>query len=260
MTWDAAVEEAAARFPDVQADRAAFAAEAAAARGRGAREEHLGDLFLAWAAARGDAAAVRRVVELAAPDIAAAAARIDRAAAFVAEVRQQVHVRLLAPRDGAPPRIGDYGGRGPLRGWIAVAATRLALNQKRGAAPVAHGEEILADLVAAEPDPELRQLKTLYRAEFRAALEEALAALPDRQRALLRLSYVDGMRLAQIGKLYQVSESTASRWVAQAAEAVGADSRRRLVARLSASAATVDSVARMVLSNLDLSIARILGQ
>lgn len=256
MTWDDAVRDALARFPDVALDPAAFTAHAAHAREAGALAEHLPDLLLAWAAARGDPAAVRRVGELAAPDIAAAAARVDRT--LLDEVRQQVQVRLLVARDGAPPRIAAYGGRGPLRAWIGIAATRLALNLKRGELPVASGDDVLADLVAAEPDPELRQLRTLYRAEFRVALEAALAALPERQRALLRMSYVDGIRLAAIGRLYGVHESTASRWVAAAAEAVGQDARRRLIERLSLSPGTVDSVARMVLSGLDLSIARLL--
>jgi len=55
-----------------------------------------------------------------------------------------------------------------------------------------------------------------------------------------------------------VHESTASRWLAQAAARVGEDARRRLVERLAVSPQSVDSMARMVMSNLDLSIARIL--
>ncbi|MEJ7599489.1 MAG: sigma-70 family RNA polymerase sigma factor [Kofleriaceae bacterium] len=105
---------------------------------------------------------------------------------------------------------------------------------------------------------ELRHLKTLYRAEFREALVAAIGALPDRDRALLRLRFVAALELAQIGKLYAVHESTASRWLARAVETLATDARNRLVSRLSVTPATADSVARMVASQLDLSIARLL--
>jgi RNA polymerase sigma-70 factor (ECF subfamily) len=76
---------------------------------------------------------------------------------------------------------------------------------------------------------------------------------------VLRLRFVEGLELAQIGRLYRVHESTASRWVAAALEAVGRATRERLAARLAIGSATADSVARMVHSQLDLSIARLLA-
>jgi RNA polymerase sigma-70 factor, ECF subfamily len=217
---------------------------------------HLDELRLARSAAQGDADAVRQVDALIAPEAAAAARRIDPSATFVDEVRQVLRVRLLVG-ENAPPRIAEYQGRGPLRAWIGVAALRTALNLRRGVRATAD-VDVIAELASAEPDPELRHLKTLYRAEFREALEAALAALSERDRAILRLVYVDGLRLAQLGKLYGVHESTASRWVKSAVEAVAEGARRRLIARLSISATSVDQIAQMVRSTLDLSIARLL--
>lgn len=256
--WLDAVRRARDAHPDVRLDGAAFAAHAEACRQRGGRTEHLGELFLAWAAGRGERAALRHLERLVAPDVEAAARRVDRAPAFVDEVRQALRVRLLVA-DGDRVRIDDYAGRGPLRGWFAVAALRVALNLKRAAGPAGPASrDILAELVSDEADPELHHLRTLYRSEFRDALGAALAALPERKRAILRLSHVDGLKLSQLARLYQVHESTASRWVSQAAADVAEDTRRRLMAGLSLSPSSVDSVARMVLSNLDLSIARIL--
>ena len=251
----AAVSRAREAFPDVKTDPDAFAAHAEASRERGGLAEHLPDLFLAWAAGGGDRAALRHFERLVGPDVEGAARRVDRSAAFVDEVRQALRVRLLVA-EGGHARISDYVGRGPLKGWVGVAALRVALNLKRAAGPA--GKDILAELVSGEADPELRHLKTLYRAEFREALEAALTTLPERQRAILRLTFVDGLRLAQLARLYQVHESTVSRWVSQAAAAVAEDARSRLVARLSLSPSSLDSVRRMVASNLDLSIARIL--
>jgi RNA polymerase sigma-70 factor len=237
--------------------------EEEAALAAGARPEHLGELRLARAAARGEAAAVREIDRLLEPEAAAAARRFERSPAFADEVAQGLRIRLLVASGDRTARIAGYGGRGPLRAWIGVAALRIALNLRRaqgaGVGARASDASLLAELASAEPDPELRQLKTLYRAELRDALEAALRGLPERQRAILRLCYVDGLRLAQLARLYGVHESTASRWLGRAAEEVAADTRRRLVARLSLSPASVDSVARMVLSGLDLSIARILG-
>lgn len=228
----------------------------------GPRGPHAADLALARAAGAGDAAAVRELDAIIADVAGAAARRIDPAAAFADEVRQAVRIRLLVAdradgRSGAGrARIGDYAGRGPLRGWIRVAALRIALNLKRATGPAS--PDVLAELVSTENDPELRHLKQLYRAEFRAALEAALAALPERSRALLRLSYVDGMKLVQLGRLYDVHETTVARWVANAAADVAEDTRRRLVAKLALSPSSLESVARMVLSNLDFSIGRVL--
>jgi RNA polymerase sigma-70 factor (ECF subfamily) len=253
--WRDAVRRARDAYPDVRADEQELEGHVEACRQRGARVEHLEELFLAWAAGREDAAALRHVERLIAPEADAAARRLDRSPLFADEVRQAVRVRLLVAEHGCA-RISDYAGRGPLRGWLGVAAVRVALNLRRGKRPAA--PDILAELVSAEADPELRHLKTLYRAEFRDALEAALRALPERSRALLRLSFVDGLKLAQLARLYDVHETTASRWISRAAADVAEDARRRLMERLSLSPSSLDSVARMVLSNLDFSIARVL--
>jgi RNA polymerase sigma-70 factor, ECF subfamily len=253
--WPEAVRRACEAHPDVHADEAGFAAHVETCRLRGARPVHVGELLVAWAAGRGDDAAVRALERLIGPEAAVAARRVDRSPAFTDEVRQALRVRLLVAERGRI-RIDEYGGRGPLRGWLAVAALRVALNLKRAEKPA--GADVLAELVSGETDPELRHLKTLYRAEFREALEAALRALPERARAVLRLSHVDGLKMVQLARLYDVHETTAARWVSRAAADVAEDARRRLMARLSLSASSLDSVARMVTSNLDLSISRVL--
>ncbi len=236
-----------------------------AAIAAGASASHAADLALALGAARGDAVALRRFDDHVAGDIAAAARTIDRDPAFVDEVVQRTRVRLVVG-DGGEPRIASYRGAGSLRAWVAIAAQRIALNARRdaragAAAPAepARSDDVLADLVDREPDPELRHMKTLYRAEFRDALAAALGALADRERAVLRLRFVDGLELAQIGRLYRVHESTASRWISGALTAIGAATREHLVERLAITEATAASVARMVHSQLDLSIARLLA-
>jgi len=251
--WQEAVQRALAARPGV--DPAAFGVHAEACRARGARSDHAEELLLAWSAGRGDAGALRELERAIAAEGEVAARRIDRAPAFIDEVRQALRVRLLVAEAGRV-RIDDYAGRGPLRGWIGVAALRVALNLVRRVAPAS--PDLLGELVTGEADPELQHLKTLYRAEFREALEVSLQALPERARTVLRLSYVDGVKHVQLGRLYGVHETTAARWVAQAAADVAEATRTRLMTRLALSPASMDSVTRMVLSNLDLSIGRIL--
>lgn len=218
-------------------------------------QAHATDLALALGVIRGEPAALRTFEEQCAPDLMSAIRAIDREPAFVDEVAQVTRVKLLV---GEGARIATYRGAGPLRAWVAIAARRLAINAKRDAKPSA-GDDPLADVVDREPDPELRHLKQLYRGEFRAALAAALAGLPDRSRAVLRLRFVDALELAQIGRLYRVHESTASRWISSALEDIATATRTQLVARLAMTPDTAESVARMVQSGLDLSVARLLG-
>ena len=232
-------------------------AHVAAALADGAAPAHAGDLALAAAVVAGDPVAVRRFDELVGPELVAAARAIDRDPAFVDEVAQLARIRLVVG-DGGPPRIAGYRGAGPLRAWVAIAARRLALNARRDRGAADAGPDVLVELVDREPDPELRHLRGLYRTEYREAVVAALAALDDRDRALLRLRHVDGLELAHIGRLYRVHESTASRWLAAAHARVGRAAREQLMARLAITTATADSVARMVASGLDLSVARLL--
>jgi RNA polymerase sigma-70 factor, ECF subfamily len=259
--WRAAAEAAVAGC--ARGTIAAAIAHAAAAIAGGASRVHAGDLALAFAVGAGDPAAVRRFEAHVGGELATAARVIDRDPAFVDEVCQRTRVRLVVrDGDGAPPRITGYRGAGPLRAWAAIAAQRVALNAKRdarGGAGATSGADVLADVVDREPDPELRHLKTLYRAEFKEALGAALAGLDDRRRAVLRLRFVDGLELAQIGALYRVHESTASRWVTAALDEIARRARAQLMTRLAVTTETADSVARMVQSQLDLSIARLLG-
>ncbi len=226
----------------------------------GAAPTHAADLALAFCAGTGDSMAAKRFEELVAAEITAAVRGVDRDPAFVDEIAQRTRVRLVVgDGEGSPPRITTYRGMGPLKAWVAIAAQRLALNAKRDAKPAARAtDDVLADVVDREPDPELRHLKTLYRAEFRDALVAALAGLSDRLRAVLRLRFVEGLELAQIGRLYRVHESTASRWISGALEDIARATREALAARLAVSTATADSVARMVQSQLDLSIGQLL--
>src|SRR5262245_36741502 len=86
------------------------------------------EFYLAWACGRGNA---RALAILERGHLAEVARRL-RGGRLVGddsdEVVQRVRERLLVGSAEAPPKITSYAGRGELRGWLIVAATRLALN------------------------------------------------------------------------------------------------------------------------------------
>ena len=75
----------------------------------------------------------------------------------------------------------------------------------------------------------------------------------------MRLHLVGGMSVEAIGKMYNVSQSTASRWLATARETVSSEVQRLLGERLRLAHSDVASLAGIVASQLDLSMSRILG-
>ena len=220
---------------------------------------HASDLYLACAAGHGLPHAREAFVRTFLSSIAGAVQGIERDETFVDEVRQALHERLLLKTDG-PPRILSYGGRAPLGSWVAVAAQRLALGllQSEGARRRA-AERAGDEPLPVELDPELQYLKARYRDEFKAALTTAIARLPERERTVMRLNTVGGLTLARIGTMLGVDESTVSRWIQRARGTILAETQRELGERLGLRVADVPSVARLVTSQLDVSIARLLA-
>jgi RNA polymerase sigma-70 factor (ECF subfamily) len=247
--------------PSVPAQFWGHAGNAVAA---GAKLEFADDLALAWFCGRGDRSAGRLFEARLMPTVAASARNVDPAPAFVAEVQQRARIRILLPTDKAGvSNIKAYQARGPIKGWVAVAATRLALNLKRDqrrANAHTRNSDDLVELVDTAPDPATQHLRTLYQAEFRAALTAALTQLPDRARTVLRLRFVDGLGLAQLGRMYAVHEATISRWVTDAIADVSQRARQHLISALTVSPSTLESVIRLLPAGLDISVARLLAE
>ena len=148
--------------------------------------------------------------------VVAAVARVDRNPELRDEVRQILWQRLFVGTAAQAPRILSYAGRGPLAGWVAVAAQRIALDLRRDAARTVAADPGADQLLPSNDHPEADYLRARYRAEFETAVSEALIALPDRDRLLLRLTTVSGLSHEQIANIYKVNQSTVSRWIARA--------------------------------------------
>ena len=219
------------------------------------------DLYLACACMHRSSGAIARFEEAFTPTIAAFLRHIDRSPAFVDDVRQILLQKLfVAESEGALPKMAGYSGRGSLASWVGVAAQRTGLSLVRGAAAKDRsGGEALAEALPAGIDPELDYLKMRYRTEFREAFQVAFAALPQRERMLLRLSLVKGVSHEKIAAMYQVNQSTVTRWIATARESIASEAQRHLRDRLHVCTEEFHSIGNLVASQLDLSITRWLG-
>jgi len=217
------------------------------------------DLYLAFGCYKGDASALAAFEKTFLSAVGTFIVRIDTAPAFVDEVRQALRERLLA-RTSGEPGISAYSGRGPLGGWVRVAALRTALNLQRGERRAESLEEAAGALgVQAPLNPELAFLSEQSRGAFAQALQEAIAQLSDRDRTLLRLYHSEGLALEALGALYRVHLSTVSRWLACAREQVAEKTIRGLREALRIGPTDAQSLAAQLLSQLDVSIWRLLA-
>jgi len=212
------------------------------------------DLYLAAACCDGDAAALAAFRDTFVPTMRQALGKLGMSASAIDEAVQQVLVMVLVG-DGRPPQLAEYGGRGTLRSWLLTIAVRTG-RRMLGLEAAAAGEDELAELPAAVADPELALLRSQHRDQVRSAFAAAFAALGERERNVLRQYYIDGLTIDQLAALYQVNRATTARWVAGARLAVVTGTREQLVA-LGVAATEVDSIIRLVRSQLDVSVREI---
>jgi RNA polymerase sigma-70 factor, ECF subfamily len=264
ITLDAKVFVAhvAARIDDAIARDGDDAAPSAEDIAEALTEVHAPDLWLALACGRGHKAAIAELDRQLIPVVEGALARM-RDKVSIEDVAQVLREKLLVPREGAAPKILDYSGRGPLGGWMRIAAVRTALSLTRhgdaaGMQPVTR--EALLDVPAVAPDPELDHLRRRYARDFKEAFEAALGELTAQERNLLRLSLVDQLSIDEIGAVFGIHRATAARRVARAREVVQERTRKIMTERLNLGSGDLRSIMLYIRSHLDLSIQRLLAE
>lgn len=238
------------------AERLSTDEQAAAALGT----VHAADLYLACACAGGDPEALR-VFERAVlgPIVDQVARRSPQAPAD--ELKQALRTRLLvAPQgEGARPRIAGYSGQGPLTAWLRMAAARVVIDLQRAQKEQAPFDEEAPFLIEASgPDPEIAYLKSRYRTELEEAFRTTLGSLEARDRAVLALHFLEGMRAEAIAAIYQVSARTVERWIASARERILDETRRLLAGKLRIAPSQVETLLGLVHSQFDVSICKVL--
>jgi RNA polymerase sigma-70 factor (ECF subfamily) len=249
-----------AAWPDVVVEPARFAAELE--RRLGAELAELAsfrtsDIYLAIACLDGDRAAIAHLERDFLDEVDFAAKKLGASAAVADDVRGHLRRVLFTAEPDREAALAQYAGRANLKGYLRVIASRemvRALEKGNREAPL----EPLLEQLGVEHAPELDLLRARYGAEISASLRAALAGLDTRERALLRYSLVDGWTVDQIGEVYAVHRATAARWVASARDALAEGLRRHVADRLSIELDEVESLVRVVRSQIDVSLARIL--
>jgi RNA polymerase sigma factor (sigma-70 family) len=187
-------------------------------------QAHAADLELARRCAAGDAAAWDRFVLEFRPVLYRAADALDPRGG-AREIADSLYAELYGIKEASGERqslFRYFHGRSSLATWLrAVLAQRyvdrLRANRRLEALPderVDTGDNAGAAVRAAqtiEPDPE----RPLYIALVRSALAHAVGRLPSRDRLRLACYYVQGLTLAELGRITNEHEATVSRQLAR---------------------------------------------
>jgi RNA polymerase sigma-70 factor, ECF subfamily len=221
---------------------------------------HTDDLYLVAAILAGDNHAIAVFEVETIEPIGRVLAHMQPAAVLIDEVKQLVRTKLLLPTGDRAARVGEYSGRGELRSWVGVIATREALSLlRRDAKTTTPGDDALLAMPSPLTGPELGFLKERYRDEFRSAFTSALGELTPRDRNALRHHYVQGLTIDQIATMYGIHRSNAARRVAKGRDELLSATRRRLVLGLKVDRVEFESIMRLIESRIDVSIQRMLG-
>ncbi len=237
-----------ARFPETERPRELL------------ERTHAAELFLTCACSRADRVALAALERDYLSEVGAVVSRVDPNPAFQDELQQQLR-RLLLVAEQGPPKIAEYSGYGELRNWVRATALRAALRhaqRERKEAPLEG--EALAALAQPSADPELAYIQELYRDDFKAAFEAALAGLSSRDRNVLRLHVIDGLNIEQIGGIYRTHRSTIARWIAKTREELLEQTRRKLMEKHGFRTSELESLLTLVRSQLDVSLNRLLRE
>lgn len=220
----------------------------------------LSDLYVACACVHDLPAAVEAMERHYLAKLPALLGYLKLPATLLDDVCQMVRIHLLVGTSEAGPRLAEYTGRGALMSWIRVIAVRLALKESPTARERSEDGLLTAleALPAPETDAEPDLVKRRYRPVFLQAIRESFDALSSEQRHLLRLHVIDRLPTTRLGPLFGVDQSTISRWITRAREAVYAETKRRFKERLHLSSREFESLTAAIDSQLDLSLSQLL--
>jgi len=164
------------------------------------------------AAADGDEAAFRVLVNRHLPSVLAVARRMLRDEAEAEDMAQEALLKLWRTRDAL--EVGPYG----LKPWLRRVVSNLCIDRVRSGRRLTVTDDVPEQ---AEPADQLAHVEAKDAGE---RVDAALKALPDRQRMALTLFHYEGLRQIEVGRIMGVSD--------EAVESLLARGRRSLKAAL----------------------------
>ena len=162
------------------------------------------DAALVAAAAHGDAAAFRTLVDRHLGGVLAVARRMLRDDAEAEDVAQEAMLRLWRSADGL--EVGPPG----LRPWLRRVVSNLCVDRMRSGKRLTVTDEVPEQAEAATQHSQLEAQDTSER------VEAALRALPDRQRLALTLFHYEGLSQIEVGKAMGISDEAVESLLARA--------------------------------------------
>jgi RNA polymerase sigma-70 factor (ECF subfamily) len=251
--WTEAYELGRRTWPHVHLDLADLLHHVEALGLDGPGDLHVQDLYLVAAVLNRDERALAVLEQTQLAPARSSIERVHRSADFVDDVLQELRLKLLL---GPAPRLGAYRGRSPLTGWIKVTAVRLAYDLAR--AGVFRRREVrdapLEEVAAQAIDADLVLLKTSLGPRFQEALSAALDGLAARDRTVLRLHLIERLSIDQIARPYGVHRATVARWLKEVRDRIVTEVHARLLGAGGPSSSVIDSLGRLVVSQLRLGL------
>jgi RNA polymerase sigma-70 factor (ECF subfamily) len=215
------------------------------------------DLLLASACAAGDQQALDAFYRQYTADLGRFLSAAALPASLHADLRQRVWLRLFS---GDSPKIRTYSGRGPLGAWVRVVAIRMAVTLRSEILylPRETRDGLLSRVMAETVEPELALVQGRYRHLLESALQEALAGLAARDKAVLRLQLVEGLTLDEIAVVLRVHRATIARWLVAVRRVLLRQVCQRLSIDLGSTPSEARSLIEAVRDDLHLSLSRLL--
>jgi len=254
-----------ARWPELAIEPARFEAELVRRLGTPLTPELLAsiradEVYLAIACGDGAPPAVAHVEAACAREVEIATKKLRGTPDQADELRGYLHQLLFTAEPGRAAALATFSGRGDLRGYLRVIASRELIRMiNRGRKEVPLDDEVVLDGLGITNDPEISVMRRRYGADVDAALRAALGSLDERNRAVLRYAMVDGWSSEKIGAFYGVHRGSVARWLQTIREQLGDQIRAELATRLKLPVDEVTSVVRLVQSRIEISFARLLG-